>query len=60
MKDIKLITLPNGREARTTLDERTRLRKELGFRDLEILEDLPVESILGQRVLQVAERMRLS
>lgn len=60
MKNTKLITFPNGKEAQTTLDERIQLRKELGFRDLEILENLPIESILGRRVMEVAERMRLA
>ncbi|MEK9627074.1 MAG: hypothetical protein VW493_10760 [Gammaproteobacteria bacterium] len=58
--NIRKITLPNGRDAHTTLDERTRLRKELGFRDLEVLGDLPLDSGLGRRVMALAERMRLS
>ena len=60
MKNIKTIRFPNGKVVETNLDERTQLRKTLGFRDLEILEDLPAESILGQRVMEVAERMQLS
>ena len=60
MNNNKLIRLPNGRETSTTFDERTLLRKELGFRDIELLEDLPLESALGRRVMDVAKRMRLS
>ena len=60
MKNIKTIRFPNGKAVETNLDARTLLRKTLGFRDLEILEELPAESILGQRVMEVAERMQLS
>ena len=60
IKNIKTIRFPDGKVVETNLDERTQLRKTLGFRDLEILEDLPAESILGQRVMEVAERMQLS
>ncbi len=60
MKNIKTIRFPDGKVVETNLDERTKLRKTLGFRDLEILEDLSSESILGQRVMEVAERMQLS
>ena len=51
MKNTRTIRVPNGKAVETNLDERTLLRKTLGFRDLEILEDLPAESILGQRVM---------
>ena len=60
MKNIKTIRIPDGTAVETNLDERTLLRKTLGFRDLEILEDLPAESILGQRVMEVVETMKLS
>ena len=60
MKNIKTIRFPDGTAVETNLDERTLLRKTLGFRDLEILKDLPAESILGQRVMEVAETMKLS
>ena len=60
VKDIKTIRFPDGTAVETNLDEHTLLGKTLGFRDLEILEEMPAESILGQRVMEVAETMKLS
>ena len=39
MEKIKTIRVPNGRVVETNLDGRPQLRKPLGFRDLEILEE---------------------